>query len=293
MKNKKLLLILSLVTVLGILVGCNTLLNPSSPITITQHADITGNQAMFYTLETPKGELIVIDGGHEVNAEYVRSVISQKGNHVSAWILTHQHQDHAGAFNEIYANPKDITIDAIYTNQLDYDMFKQYAMEWDDFEVYQTFCDLTASAENLTYLHSGDELEICGIPIKIYSAYDNSTINYSADLANCGSLMFEVFGANSSILYCGDVYGEPMCNKIISEYGEELSATYLQMGHHGNNSITRDFFIQVQPKVAIFDAPTWLIQGEQYDTLKNMQMAEEAGASTYSFETAPNVFILD
>ena len=38
----------------------------------------------------------------------------QHGNHVNAWILSHPHQDHAGAFNQIYASPDGITIDAVY-----------------------------------------------------------------------------------------------------------------------------------------------------------------------------------
>lgn len=68
---------------------------------ITQYADITDGQAMFYTIESTKGELIVIDGGWVGNADYVRFVIGEKGNKVDAWILTHPHPDHIGAFNEI------------------------------------------------------------------------------------------------------------------------------------------------------------------------------------------------
>lgn len=262
-------------------------------ITITQYPDQTGSQAMFYTIENQSGDLIIVDGGMVGNAEYVKSVIEEKGSHVSAWILTHPHPDHIGAFNVIYADLGDIRIDNIYTIDMDYELYKQYAQPWDNFDTYQTFYDLTASAENITYLHTGDEVEICGCLVKVYSAYDDTIINYSSDLANSGSLVFEIFSENTSMLFCSDVYGEEMCNKIIEAYGDELSATYLQMGHHGNNSITKDFLLKVQPEGAFFDAPAWLVQGEQYDTLENILMVEEIGATAYSYMSAPNEIVLE
>ena len=79
----------------------------------------------------------------------------------------------------------------------------------------------------------------------------------------------------------------------MKDYGEELSATYLQMGHHGNNSITHDFLLQVQPKGAFFDAPEWLIYGEQFDALENILMVEEVGVTAYSYISAPNEIVLE
>ena len=49
---------------------------------ITQYADVTGKQAMFYTIEPEDGGLIVVDGGNAGNEDYVRSVIREKGGHV-------------------------------------------------------------------------------------------------------------------------------------------------------------------------------------------------------------------
>ena len=47
-------------------------------------------------------KLIVVDSGNPDNEEYVRQVLEKKGNHVNAWILTHPHPDHIGAFNQIW-----------------------------------------------------------------------------------------------------------------------------------------------------------------------------------------------
>ena len=56
---------------------------PNQSAYITQYSDDTGLQSMFYTIETPTNELIVIDGGNPENAGQVRRVIQEKGNHVS------------------------------------------------------------------------------------------------------------------------------------------------------------------------------------------------------------------
>ena len=54
----------------------------------------------------------MIDGGWTEDAMAVKDIIKSQGGIVDAWILTHPHQDHIGAFNEIYAElKKDIIQD--------------------------------------------------------------------------------------------------------------------------------------------------------------------------------------
>lgn len=259
---------------------------------ITQYVDKTGSQAMFYTIETTKGDLIVIDGGWSENADYVRSVIKEKENHVSAWVLTHPHPDHIGAFNTIYADLQGIEIDDIYTIDMDYELYEEYAQYYDSFSTYETFCTLTKDAENLHYLYNGDVLDIGGCQIKVYNAYDDTIPNITKDLCNVGSMVFEVFGESSSMLFTSDINGKAICSKIIEQYGEELAATYMQVAHHGNQSVNHEFLDIVSPEVAFFDAPDWLIEGENYDTQENIDYMESLGAEVYTYETTPNRVIL-
>lgn len=259
---------------------------------LTQYGNAAGPQSMFYTIETAEG-LIVIDGGWSDDADYVRQVIEEKGNHISAWILTHPHPDHIGAFNEIYENPDGITIDVIYAIDMDHDLYQQFAQPWDEFDVYERFCELTKDCEHLIYLYEGDSLTVCGLQMKVFHAYSDSVREFSADYANQGSMVFRLSGKKDSILFCGDIYGEYISHRLAETYSEELESTYLQMGHHGNNSITQELVEKVKPQAAFFDAPDWLVKGEEYSTKENMEMLKEAGAQIFSFESAPNAFLFE
>ena len=260
---------------------------------ITQYSDMIGSQAMFYTIETIEGDLIVVDGGTTGNAEHVRNVIKEKGGIVSAWILTHPHPDHIGAFNIVYADLQGIEVDDIYAIDMDYELYKENARPWDEFNIFDEFVTLTENSENVHYLYTDDVIQIGGCELKVYNAYDETTIDISTDLCNIGSLVFEIFGENSSMLFCADVYGKAMSNKLIEKYGDELKATYIQMGHHGNNTMSHDFLDIVYPEIAFFDAPDWLISNTKYDTQSNINYMKSLGAEIYTYETVPNRVILE
>ena len=57
--------------------------------------------------------LIVFDGGHAGEAEYLHEYLVGLGGHVSAWFLTHAHNDHVNAIFEILNQHDDVTVDRV------------------------------------------------------------------------------------------------------------------------------------------------------------------------------------
>ncbi len=256
---------------------------------VTQYADATGLQAMFYTIESNRGDLVIIDGGNAGNEDYLREIIRKKGGHVDAWIVTHPHPDHVGAFNRLWDEIKG-DVDMVYTVELDYNAYREKAREWDGFEEYERFLEYMEGDDRLTYLHTGDEPEICGLQCKVFSAYDSWVNQNSGDLCNDGSLMLRVANKEESILFCADI-GQVMSDKIIQEYGEELKCDYIQMGHHGNGGLSEEFYRLTRPKAAFFDAPEWLMnpaEGLNYTTPAKRELMESMGAEIFYYKTAPN-----
>ncbi len=258
---------------------------------ITQYGPRDINSS-FYTIYNEEQGLIVIDGGWIEDAAYVREIINSFGVPVEAWILTHPHQDHVGAFNVLYTELDEIVVNNVYTVEMASSEECMAVAPWDSVEAYNAFLELDVF--NLHYVYPEDVLDVCGLKIEIFSTYDENVKNVSKDYLNDGSMMFKVMGEEESFLFCADV-GVSMSDYLLGKYGpERLSADYLQMGHHGYGGLSDAFYQAVNPKTAFFDAPDWLMYDEtgKYDTPQNIAFMENLGCEIISFNSAPNTIEL-
>lgn len=256
--------------------------------TISEYASEQYGNSMFYTIVSENGKVIVVDGGWEADAEKVRGVIQNLGNRVDAWIITHPHPDHAGAFLKIYSDPQGMEIDKVYAPNMPDRSTCEKVAPWDTYDTLEAFQKLNIPA--LQYVHMGDQYEIDGLKIDILSAYDNYVAETSKDYLNDGSIMFKITGTEQSMLFCADV-GNSLSNYLLSVHGNNLKADYIQMGHHGNGGLSEDFYRMVSPKVAFFDAGESLMNppaGSNYTTPKNRALMQSLGAQIYYLNTEEN-----
>lgn len=265
----------------------------STEYLVTQYSDATGAQGTFYTI-TNEDTLIIIDGGWAENEAEVRKVIAKHDNHVDAWIISHPHRDHAGAFNAIYANPDGITIDAIYDNGFDYDFIESVGEPYDDITVMETYYALTKDAPNVTHLKRGDVLDLCGLTLSVYNAYDDIvlyTVGDEKDYQNNASLLFKISSANSSILFCSDIKYD-MSDYLLNTYGDQIACDYVQTGHHGNWSFSDAFYEKTGASVFFIDAPAEITDSPDFpaSTLKSSLLGQEK--AVLYFSTAPNTVTL-
>jgi len=257
--------------------------------TITQYADDSGNQGLFYTLyQKSTGKFIVIDGGWSQNAGQVRNVIKAHGNVVNAWFLTHYHNDHIGAFNEIYKNPGDIRIEQIFDSPIGYDRYLAVAQTWDMPEYLEEYQKYTKEATNVQHLSRGEVLSFGDLNCQVLNAYD-SYIDSRGDIPNKLSLMLRFSGKEKSFLFCGDCYDEDLSNYLIGQYGDGLKSTFVQLGHHGNHSMTTEFYEKVSPTEVFFDAPLWLMTGEQFNAKDYKDYFTGKGITVHDYSQTPNV----
>ena len=260
---------------------------------VTQYGDPNGNQLMFYTLQNQKGDFIVVDGGWTTDAEFVKQTLTDLGSYVDAWIITHPHSDHVGAFCEIYRNPGKLKIDRVYSVDMAPPELCLENASWDDMSAYEDW--LTLDISQLTYVYSGDQFEIEGLDFHVLSAYEDVVDVISNDLLNDGSMMFKVTAEEETMLFCADV-GINMTDHILNSVGgEQLKADYMQIGHHGNGGLADYFYRYVNPKATFFDAPNWLMEDpeDRFTTPEHKQLMLDMGSEVYSFSTAPNQFMLE
>lgn len=286
-KIKGYLLIIGVIIWTMFIPGCGKVSGDSEIFwEITQYGPRDINSS-FYTIYHPQKGLIVLDGGWTEDAEYVREIIYSLGGHVDVWILSHPHQDHIGAFNEIYVDSSEITISEVWTVDMPSPEICLETAPWDSTEAYEDFLELVV--ENLKYVYPGDLLTFHDLKIEILHTYDENVKILSRDYLNDGSMIFKVSAEAESFLFCSDV-GQSVSDYLLEKYGDALKADYIQMGHHGYGGLNDDFYEAVAPKKAFFDAPDWLMldQTGKYDNPENASFMESLGSQVISFNSAPN-----
>lgn len=258
---------------------------------MSEYKDESGKQGLFYTFYNKgKGTLVVIDGGSKENANQVREVIKGYGGKVDHWFVTHYHDDHVDALNEILADPQGIVIEKIYDSYITYDKYISVAKEWDSPQSLKAYQNLTQDMDNVIHLKRDTEIVIDNLTWKVLNAYQKKIKAQRNDLPNNLSLMLKVEGEEDSILFCADCHGKKMANMLIKRYGKELQAEYVQPGHHGNNSFPEKFYDVVSPKYALFDGPEWLVDSDDFTAKALMQYFKEKGVVCYDYRTAVNRF---
>lgn len=265
----------------------------STEYLVTQYPDATGVQGTFYTIENDDA-FIIIDGGWTENADAVRSIINAHGNEVDAWIITHPHKDHAGAFNAIMKNPDGIVVHQIYDNGFDYDFIMEAGEPYDDITIMQDFYALTKDASNVTHFKRGDVTDICGLSFSIYNAYDDAVlanVGEERDYQNNASLLFKVSSKNSSILFCSDIKYD-MDSYLLAAYGDAIACDYVQTGHHGNWSFSDEFYEKTGASVFFFDAPTDITENPNFPASALKDSLEAKNRTVLDFSTAPNTVTL-
>ena len=269
----------------------------AGPWRITQHGNENSSQQTFYTLTNQIGDLVIVDGGLRSSSQAVWKEITDHGNRVKAWILTHAHYDHTGAFVEIMGRQDTaslIHVDRIYICPMNVGRMRETARAADAMDRIETYLNLISRLNNTVTLHENDQFNLMGLKIKVFNAWDHNVDQMSKDLCNLGSLMFMVSGRSEKMLFCADVQKE-MEKFIISKHRHELKADYVQLAHHGNWGLTTDFYSLVgAEKGAFADAPSYILDDGtgRYDGPQLKRWFMSRGTPYYRFTTVPNSIIL-
>jgi len=251
---------------------------------VTQYESVTGKQAMIYAITDRYNRLTLIDGGHTQDANLVRSIIKSHNNCVYAWILTHPHPDHIGAFNEIMENNKNIKVNRIFATKVDSKRYHETARSYDDIATYDRFCKIARNHKNVKYLQENDTFSVWGLSFKVLHGWDSEVNKLKSHLCNNGSLMFKISGATKSMLFCSDTQSE-MQDFIYPGHKNELKSDYVQCGHHGSQGLTNYFYSLVDADVAFMDAPPWLFTNNgSYDAYRLKNYLESKGTKVYRYD---------
>lgn len=246
----------------------------------------TNSQMMSYVIKTKNGKLIVVDGGLPQDEPHLVETIKSYGGEVSAWILSHPHSDHGGAFTKLAENGfEGIKIDNFYYNireQAWYDKYEKYRADMVN-TIRNSIAKLPAGVSHIT--SKGEVYYVDGVAIHVL----NDPYWIESNSINNSSVVFRLdFDNGTRVLFLGDM-GPAAGERLKADVpASELKADIVQMAHHGQYGVNKDVYEIIAPKVAMWNAPEWLWDNDggsgyntgSYKTLEVRSWMDEIGAKT-------------
>ena len=221
----------------------------------------TSRYMMSFVIVTKENNAIVIDGGRPLDMPLLKQYIGDR--HISAWILTHAHNDHiSGLVDELEKNGgSDFDIEKIYynfppyslienKNVPDYDYFCEELNEMlpafnSVLPIIEDKCHIVKQGETVTV----DECEIDFL----FTFHDGLYSN----VINDSSLVFKLKTPNKSVLFLGDL-GSDGGDFLFRESRHLLKSDMVQMAHHGHMNVGMEVYAEIMPQVCLWCCPEWL-----------------------------------
>ena len=217
---------------------------------------------MAFVIVTRKNNCIVIDGGRPLDMPLLKEYIG--GRHISAWILTHPHEDHvSGLISELEKDPSVFDIETIYYNfpttaLLDnHDVPDYEYLKVEVNEVLPRWESLLPKISHMTKVaNQGDVIEVdeCRIDV-LYTWHEGL---YSNPI-NDSSMAFKLTGPNKTVMFLGDL-GPDGGDILFRESRHLLKADIVQMAHHGHMNVGMEVYAAIAPEVCLWCCPQWLFE---------------------------------
>ncbi len=228
--------------------------------TIHMLASIGGGQMNSFIITTADEKIIVIDGGENNDAEnlidHLKALTGKDIPHVDAWILSHPHADHISAFLQIMETMREtVTVEKVYYNFPSAQYIARH-QPWPDGSLARFFEDLSLFAGKTVILTMGDTFDVGDAHFDcLYSPNPELIMN----VCNNASVVLKMALGGKSVMWLGDA-GEEEGDRILAlcEDKNALKSDYVQMAHHGQNGVKKDFYEAVAPTGCFWNTPKWL-----------------------------------
>lgn len=220
---------------------------------LESQVDTIGNS---YVIRTTGGKLIVMDGGMAVEKDYLRGFIDALGGEVSAWIVSHPHDDHISALVSLLENPNGLKIEKIYHSRFTEELIVSESDE--AAAITRKFYSLLDNATDIEVVdcHCGDEFAIDGINFKVLSEKNPELANVNPYNNSC--LVLKMWDKQKSFIFLGDAGVEQGKKILNSEYAKDLECDYMQMAHHGQNGCDKEFYDRASFRACLWPSPKWV-----------------------------------
>ena len=234
---------------------------------------------MCYIFKLADGSFIIEDGGFNSKNDADRlykALIDLNGGKngivIAAWIFSHTHGDHVGAFHKFtsyYAS--QVTVERFIFNIPSYDQYIE--ADYDNAspgDSLRTSMKKYAGAK-LSVAHPGQVYKMRNATITILFTYE-LRIPAKMTTFNSSSIVPRIEIEGQSFTMLGDLYTDG-CTALAKLYGKELKTDFLQVAHHGASGGVYETNKLLDPIVLLwplgeydyFGVGKWNRSGETYN----------------------------
>ena len=205
--------------------------------------------------------LLMVDGGFPSETPYLYEYLKSLGGHVTAWFITHFHDDHVGALWTLLREHPDITVDGVYCN-LPSDEFIIRHTPKQDFWTSREMLDglrgvMAERGIPFMTAQTGDVYTFDGgaATVRILHTPDETLVR---NPINDSSIVFRFEADGKRILFLGDLGPEGGDQLLADVPHEELKADFVQMAHHGQGCVSKECYAVIKPTYCLWPTPSWL-----------------------------------
>ncbi len=241
--------------------------SPDNPYYFT---DSNFQNGMGYIFRLEDGSFILIDGGF--NTDYNSQMIWDTLNALSAdykpdkitiaaWIITHAHGDHFGAFRAFMGTYGD----RVQLNYVIYDLSSTAvyrtldknsddptgAAATDSMTTLRVALATYAKKENTILTRPGQTMKLANADIEIFFTDEFLLNDPNAVTGNALSIHFRITIAGQTFMFAGDSY-TTTTDMVVRLYGKELASDFVQVIHHGTTGGTEAYYQCVDPIVVLW-----------------------------------------
>lgn len=265
--------------------------------------DITDGNSESFVITLEDGRYIVIDGGYDYDAKrlyrFLRDNNKRTDNRlvIAAWILSHSHDDHYGAFIQFAKDyNSDVILEAIVANT---SVEAMYSGGYDGY-LHEKLVGVAKDIYHCKLLrpHTGQTLTFCNAEFQIlYTAEDYAIYNGYGTLVseNTASLVVKMRANGQTVLFTNDA--DIVVSRMLCElYGENLKCDIFQMNHHGQSGCVQRLCELADP-----DYTLWTTSREAFELrtkpagVNPVPSKNQIASNVYLFEKvgADNCFVAD
>ena len=213
-----------------------------------------------FILKTREGKIIVIDGGHTQELprliECLKSVSGEEVPTVTAWLFSHLHGDHYGAYMRLAGEEEwrdKLIVKDMYCNFLEREFCTEISREAGPGygPVYDTIMgsDKTLGA-NIHIVQKGDIIAVDEIEFEVIHVPDIA-LGQSMNMNDSSVVYKMTYDKGQTIMFLGDA--EWVCdNDLVANCADKLKSDVVQVGHHGCGNVSRRCYELIDAKAYIW-----------------------------------------